>query len=67
MFFKPTDDYPVDMIDIITEIVHSRTAGTFMRDTVCFHCDSMNYESEFIESQWKLERFSAFAVVTWSV
>ena len=25
----------------------------FIRDTACFHCDSMNYESQFIESQWK--------------
>ena len=25
----------------------------FIRDTASFHCDSMNHESQFIESQWK--------------
>ena len=25
----------------------------FIRYTACFHCDLMNYESQFIESQWK--------------
>ena len=27
------------------EVADSRTAGIFIRDTTCFHCDSMNYDS----------------------
>ena len=30
---------------LMPELAHSRTAGIFIRDTVCFHCDSMNYYS----------------------
>ena len=33
------------------EVAESRTAGIFIRDTACFHCDSMNCDSKFIESQ----------------
>ena len=36
-----------------TEVTESCTAGIFMWDTAHFHCDSTNYESQFIESQWK--------------
>ena len=28
-------------------------ASIFTRDTSYFHCDSLNYELQFIESQWK--------------
>ena len=29
---------------VIGEVADSRTAGIFIRDTACFHCDSMNYD-----------------------
>ena len=43
----------VDMPRInIREVADSGrpTACIFIRDTACFHCDSLNYESQFIES-----------------
>ena len=36
---------------VIREVAESRTAGIFIRDTACFHCDSMNCDSQFNESQ----------------
>ena len=36
---------------VIREDADSRTAGIFIRDTACFHCYLLNYESQFIESQ----------------
>ena len=31
-------------IMFITELAQSRTADIFIRETACFHCDSMNYD-----------------------
>ena len=35
------------------EIADSRTAGIFIRDTACFHRDSLTCELQFIWTQWK--------------
>ena len=37
----------------VTEVADSHTAGIFIQDTASFHRESMNYEPQFIESQWK--------------
>ena len=35
------------------EVADYHTAGIFIPDMACFHCYSLNYESQFNESQWK--------------
>ena len=36
------------------EVADSRTAGILYGiDTACFHCDSLNYETQFNKSKWK--------------
>ena len=40
----------VSLLTVSREVADSRTAGIFIRDWACFHCDLMNYEL-LIESQ----------------
>ena len=37
--------YPCHISYINKEVVDFRTTGFFIRDTACFHCDSMNSDS----------------------
>ena len=36
------------------EVADSRTLGIFIRDTLCFHCYSMNCDSKFSEFRMKM-------------
>ena len=55
MHTHPIHPYiPTAVISLVNrEDADSRTAGIFMRDTACFHCDSMKGDSYFSESRWK--------------